>query len=483
MPSFRYPAMWGLSTLESLPNPNPQDFGDDMEQILETDAADDNTAAVNKRRAQQWAGLQELTSAVLIVFVGRWSAQKGVDLIADLAPRILERYQNVQMICVGPIIDLHGKLAAQKLERVAQLFPGRLFSKPEFTAVPEYVIHACDFVLIPSRDEPFGLVAVEFGRSGALGIGAYVGGLGSMPGWWDFYFFIVYSLSKNHFAIRWFPIESSETSHLLDQFWEAIQTALSSSWMTRKAMRRQSKKQRFPVHEWLDKLDALYSRVLKHGGYHVVKRRRSITMEMLKMKDILGFSTRSKLIRSGLPELESPEGTRALRLCLHLRETGVSMSHIPDSVSQDDHEPSDTTSSLSEVHSSKPSSSLEVDFTAFQVGDSSIQNLEDWRLNAVSDIESASDTIHHVDSKLDMSGVMPRELMNPQSLAAEKQLVSLEEISEFPNAQIRVFEQFNDQSGKLSQVFERKLDKLCSENSVKSLCIEKTLKNVRALHL
>jgi hypothetical protein len=206
-------------------------------------------------------------------------------------------------------------------------------------------------------------------------------------------------------------------------------------------------------------------------------------MEMLKMKDILGFSTRSKLIRSGLPELESPEGTRALRLCLHLRETGVSMSHIPDSVSQDDHEPSDTTSSLSEVHSSKPSSSLEVDFTAFQVGDSSIQNLEDWRLNAVSDIESASDTIHHVDSKLDMSGVMPRELMNPQSLAAEKQLVSLEEISEFPNAQIRVFEQFNDQSGKLSQVFERKLDKLCSENSVKSLCIEKTLKNVRALHL
>lgn len=34
--------------------------------------------------------------------------------------------------------------------------------------------------MIPSRDEPFGLVAVEFGRKGALGVGARVGGLGQM---------------------------------------------------------------------------------------------------------------------------------------------------------------------------------------------------------------------------------------------------------------------------------------------------------------
>jgi hypothetical protein len=40
-----------------------------------------------------------------------------------------------------------------------------------------------DFALIPSRDEPFGLVAVEFGRKGALGVGARLGGLGLMPGW------------------------------------------------------------------------------------------------------------------------------------------------------------------------------------------------------------------------------------------------------------------------------------------------------------
>jgi len=63
-------------------------------------------------------------------------------------------------------------------------YPGRVYSKPEFTALPPFIFSGAEFALIPSRDEPFGLVAVEFGRKGALGIGSRVGGLGQMPGWW-----------------------------------------------------------------------------------------------------------------------------------------------------------------------------------------------------------------------------------------------------------------------------------------------------------
>ncbi|KIK33408.1 glycosyltransferase family 5 protein [Suillus luteus UH-Slu-Lm8-n1] len=36
-----------------------------------------------------------------------------------------------------------------------------------------------DFALTPSHDEPFGLVTVEFGRKGVLGVGSRLGGLGS----------------------------------------------------------------------------------------------------------------------------------------------------------------------------------------------------------------------------------------------------------------------------------------------------------------
>lgn len=59
-------------------------------------------------------------------------------------------------------------------------YPGRVFSKPEFTQLPPYLFSGAEFALIPSRDEPFGLVAVEFGRKSAIGVGARVGGLGQM---------------------------------------------------------------------------------------------------------------------------------------------------------------------------------------------------------------------------------------------------------------------------------------------------------------
>lgn len=59
-------------------------------------------------------------------------------------------------------------------------YPDRVFSKPEFTQLPPYIFTGAEFALIPSRDEPFGLVAVEFGRKGALGVGARVGGLGQV---------------------------------------------------------------------------------------------------------------------------------------------------------------------------------------------------------------------------------------------------------------------------------------------------------------
>jgi alpha-1,3-glucan synthase len=94
----------------------------------------------------------------------------------------LEKHPNVQLICIGPVIDLYGKFAAVKLDAMMKKYPRRVYSKPVFTALPPFIFTGAEFALIPSRDEPFGLVAVEFGRKGALGVGARVGGLGQMPG-------------------------------------------------------------------------------------------------------------------------------------------------------------------------------------------------------------------------------------------------------------------------------------------------------------
>ena len=42
-----------------------------------------------------------------------------------------------------------------------ELYPSLVYSKPESTAIPSYLFSGAYLVLIPSRDEPFGLVAVN----------------------------------------------------------------------------------------------------------------------------------------------------------------------------------------------------------------------------------------------------------------------------------------------------------------------------------
>jgi alpha-1,3-glucan synthase len=181
----RYPIFWGLSNIGKLPNPDPTDVEAWDKQLpkesdIQVDQEFEAGRAELRKQAQKWAGLEENPNAELFVFVGRWSNQKGVDLIADIFPSVLEQHPNAQLICIGPLIDLYGRFAALKLKKMMDKYPGRVFSKPEFTALPPYIFSGAEFALIPSRDEPFGLVAVEFGRKGALGVGARVGGLGQM---------------------------------------------------------------------------------------------------------------------------------------------------------------------------------------------------------------------------------------------------------------------------------------------------------------
>jgi alpha-1,3-glucan synthase len=171
----RYPIFWGLKEIGSLPNPDPSDTADWKKGEHYGDVQVDQNFEANrgalKQQAQEWAGLDQDATAELFVFVGRWSMQKGIDLIADVFPSILDECPRAQLICIGPVIDLYGKFAAIKLNKLMSLYPGRVFSKPEFTALPQFIFSGAEFALIPSRDEPFGLVAVEFGRKGALGVG------------------------------------------------------------------------------------------------------------------------------------------------------------------------------------------------------------------------------------------------------------------------------------------------------------------------
>ncbi|KAK4185416.1 hypothetical protein QBC35DRAFT_465599 [Podospora australis] len=258
----RYPIFWSLKSIGQLPNPDPSDTADwdpnedvsNQSKEIEINQSFEEKRGDLRRQAQEWAGLDVDPTAELFVFVGRWSLQKGVDLIADIFPSILEKYPKTQLIAVGPVIDLYGRFAALKLEKLMKKYPKRVYSKPEFTQLPPYIFSGAEFALIPSRDEPFGLVAVEFGRKGALGVGARVGGLGQMPGFW-------------------YTVESMTPSHLLQQFRQAIVSALDCKQSKRQLMRAWSAKQRFPVAQWLKQLDELYSESIRIHNKEAKKKK------------------------------------------------------------------------------------------------------------------------------------------------------------------------------------------------------------------
>ena len=86
-----YPVLWTLKHVNSLLNPDPTDIEAlDAKLVSTKNVAIDLEAEAKrlelKRQAQEWAGITQDPRSDLFVFVGHWSKQKGVDLIADIMP-------------------------------------------------------------------------------------------------------------------------------------------------------------------------------------------------------------------------------------------------------------------------------------------------------------------------------------------------------------------------------------------------------------
>ena len=247
----RYLIFWGLGTIDSVAYPDPvntqnQHLGSPApsppNRIMEGNFQ--ARRALLRTRAQEWAQLEKNPNADLFVFVGRWSKQKGIDLIADVFPAILEKHSTAQLICIGPIVDLHGKFAALKLENISRIYPRRVCSRPGLTVVPSCIYGGVEFVLIPSREEPYSLVDLEFGQKGALCVGARVGGSANIPGWW-------------------FTVESTSSKHMISQLKKSVEAALASNADTREDMRAQSLTQQVSASGWRSDLDVLHDNAIR----------------------------------------------------------------------------------------------------------------------------------------------------------------------------------------------------------------------------
>ena len=145
----------------------------DSNIVARYDAEDASNKARCKGALQKELGLAIEEKHPLIVSVGRLVAQKGVDLVVDVIPRVL-RGSDAQIVVAGEGDDA----LAAKLERAAEKSGGRVvFIRNAPEAQVHRIFAGADIALVPSRFEPCGLVQLYAQRYGAPPVAHATGGL------------------------------------------------------------------------------------------------------------------------------------------------------------------------------------------------------------------------------------------------------------------------------------------------------------------
>ena len=110
--------------------------------------------------------------APTIFFVGRMAYQKGPDLLIDALTKVTDAHWGMQIIMTG-----EGGMR-KWLENTAHI-RGLNARFPGYISDTEYVryLHAADLVVIPSLNEPFGIVLPEAWSAGKAVVACDVGGL------------------------------------------------------------------------------------------------------------------------------------------------------------------------------------------------------------------------------------------------------------------------------------------------------------------
>ncbi|WCJ26657.1 Granule-bound starch synthase 1 chloroplastic/amyloplastic [Euphorbia peplus] len=125
-----------------------------------------------KEALQAEVGLPVDRNVPLIGFIGRLEEQKGSDILVAAIEQLVE--SNVQILILGT-----GKKSFEKeIEMLEVLYPDQCRGVAKFNVpLAHQIIAGADFMLIPSRFEPCGLIQLHAMRYGTVPICASTGGL------------------------------------------------------------------------------------------------------------------------------------------------------------------------------------------------------------------------------------------------------------------------------------------------------------------
>ncbi|KAL6181747.1 hypothetical protein ACLB2K_048396 [Fragaria x ananassa] len=132
----------------------------------------DETTPLLKEALQAEVGLPVDKDIPLIGFIGRLEEQKGSDILVEAIPELAG--ENLQIIVLGT-----GKKDLEKqIKQLETKYPGTAVGVLKFNVpLAHMIIGGADFMLIPSRFEPCGLIQLHAMRYGTVPIVASTGGL------------------------------------------------------------------------------------------------------------------------------------------------------------------------------------------------------------------------------------------------------------------------------------------------------------------
>ncbi|KAL5766087.1 hypothetical protein ACOSP7_016704 [Xanthoceras sorbifolium] len=125
-----------------------------------------------KEALQAEVGLPVDRNIPLIGFIGRLEEQKGSDILVQAISKFVG--ENVQIVILGT-----GKKAMEKpIEELEIIYPDKARGVAKFNVpLAHMIIAGADFMLLPSRFEPCGLIQLHAMRYGTVPIVASTGGL------------------------------------------------------------------------------------------------------------------------------------------------------------------------------------------------------------------------------------------------------------------------------------------------------------------
>lgn len=125
-----------------------------------------------KEALQAEVGLPVDRNIPLIGFIGRLEEQKGSDILVEAIPEFID--QNVQIIVLGT----GKKIMEKQIEQLEETYPDKAIGVAKFNApLAHKIIAGADFIVIPSRFEPCGLVQLHAMPYGTVPIVSSTGGL------------------------------------------------------------------------------------------------------------------------------------------------------------------------------------------------------------------------------------------------------------------------------------------------------------------